>query len=173
MSLQSCLSAAALMLLTIFPAHSVAQTPSLATDVSPITIALSIPTSSAKLEQSSLPAIITLTNSGKTPAYLTTFRSGGDFLITSLQFHLTLDGNAVPKAGLNERFDHADGSIERIRIDPGSVKHLSIDIKKLFKISQPGSYLFSVSMSANSDAKVEIHTQPLQIDLVASQQPTQ
>ncbi len=169
MSLQSCLAAAALMLFTIFPTHGVAQTTSSATDVSPIAIALSTPASSATLEQSSIPVVITVTNSGKTPVHLVTFRSGRDFLITNLHFGLTRDGNPVPKAGLNERFDHADGSIDRIRIDPGSVKHLSIDIKRLFKISQPGSYLFSVSMSANSDSKIEINSQPLRIDLVASQ----
>jgi hypothetical protein len=167
MSLQSWLSSAALILFTTFPAY--AQTTSAAIDISRIAIALSTPASSATLEQSSIPVVITLTNSGKEPVHLASFMSGGDFLIIGLYFHLTLDGNAVPKAGLNERFGHADGSIGRIRIDPGSAKHFPFDIKRLFKISQPGSYLFSVSMSANSDSKVEIASQPLRIDLVASQ----
>lgn len=136
--------------LTLFVVHlaqvGTTQTKPPATDASPITIALSTPTDSVRLEQSSIPILITLTNAGNTPVHLTTFRSGGEFLIVSLRFTLTLDGNAAPKAGLNKNFDHADGSIDRIRIDPGQVKHIPIDIKKLFEVTKPGLYLFSITM---------------------------
>ncbi|HEY1995305.1 MAG TPA: hypothetical protein VGG81_12935 [Edaphobacter sp.] len=148
------------------------QTKSPATDASPITIALSAPTDSIKLEQSSIPILITLTNTGNTPVHLTTFRSGGEFLIVSLRFTLTLDGSAAPKAGLNKNFDHADGSIDRIRIDPGQVKHIPIDIKKLFDVTKPGVYLFSITMPPNMDRKVEVHSQPLRLNVVTSQQPS-
>jgi hypothetical protein len=138
--------------------------------VSPIAIALFTPTDSVKLEQSSIPIVITLTNTGNTPVHLTTFSSGGDFLIASLRFSLTLDGNAVPKAGLNKDFDHADGSIDRIKIDPGQVKHLQIDIKKLFEVKKPGLYLFSITMlPPNIDSKVQVHSQPLRLNVVPSQ----
>ncbi len=166
--------AAALTLFMIYLTQvGASQTKSSATDVSPITIALSAPTDSVKLEQSSIPIVITLTNTGNTPLHLTTFRSGGDFLIVSLRFTLTLDGNAVPKAGLNKDFDHADGSIDRIKIDPGQVKHIPIDIKKLFEVTKPGLYLFSITMPPNMDSKVEVQSQLLRLNVVTSQQPSQ
>jgi hypothetical protein len=167
------MSSAALVLFTVFPTLGLAQVTPRLTDVSQIALALSMPVSSTTLEQSSIPVVVTLTNPGKTRVYLPTFSSGDGFLIIGLQFHLTLNGNAIPKAGLNEEFGHADGSIDRIRIDSGSTKQVPFDIKNLFKISQPGSYLFSVSMPANSDAKVEIHSQPLRIDIRSSQNSSQ
>jgi hypothetical protein len=162
--------AAALTLFMVYLTQvGASQTISSATDASSITIALSTPTDSVKLEQSSIPIVITLINTGNTPVHLMTFRSGGDFLIASLRFSLTLDGNAVPKAGLNKNFGHADGSIDRIKIDSGQVKHIPIDIKNLFDVTKPGSYLFSITMPPNMDSKVEVHSQPLRLNVVPSQ----
>src|ERR1700737_983897 len=96
-----------------------------------------------------------------------TLRSGGDFIRAGLRFSLTRVGNAVPKAGLNKNFDHADGSIDRIKIDPGQVKHIPIDIKKLFDVTKPGSYLFSVEMPKNRDSNLAVHSENLRINVVS------
>ena len=49
---------------------------------------------------------------------------------------------------------------------PGEMDHITIDVKKLFNISQPGSYKFSVELPVNRDNKVEIHSQPLLLNIV-------
>jgi len=111
----------------------------------------------------SIPVIIKVANTSNSPIYLTTFLSGGELLHISLQFDLTLDGNAVPKTGLHKDYGHVDGSAGRIRIDPGSAKRLPIDLKKLFDIAKPGSYTLSVTRPANRSSNSEVRSEPLRL----------
>jgi hypothetical protein len=130
-----------------------------------IKITLSTSTDIFTLGQSSIPIAVTLTNTSKTPIYLTTFSSGADFLIRGLRFNLTLDKDAVPKAGLHKEFDHRDGSVDRIRINPSSSKLITIDVKRLFEVTQPGSYLLVVTTPPDKDGKIEVTSQPLKFTI--------
>ena len=41
----------------------------------------------------------------------------------------------------------------------------TIDLRKLFNITQPGSYLFSVEMPRNGESQTAIESQPLRLNI--------
>jgi hypothetical protein len=143
--------------------------------VSPITVALS--TTSARFNvDMPIPVIVTLTNTGTVPINLEILDApDGAYRSLGLRFALAMNGKEVEKTAFHRAIRHeslrgdpslrVDGT-DTYTMKPGEVDHIKIDVKKLFSITQPGSYLFSVVMPVNMDNKVEIHSPPLALNVV-------
>jgi len=144
--------------------------------VSPLTIALSAGVNQFHVG-SPIPVVITLTNTSKSPVNLQIFLvTDGIYRRLGFQFSLMLDGKAVPQTAFhrNIRGEHLAGdpgvqmagSLDTYAMAPGLVDNTTIDLRKLFIITQPGSYLFSVKMPQNGDNKVAIDSSPLRLNVV-------
>jgi hypothetical protein len=159
--------------------------------VNPISIALSTTSDHYKLD-APIPVVITLTNATKIPTHLRIYVvPDGAYQSLGLQFSLTLDANKVPRTAFHRAIrgeslrDESlrgetssgkspsgssgvivDGSFQTYIMGPGQSDQLRIDVKKLFAMTRPGSYMFSVEMPVNRDSKVEIHSQPLLLNVV-------
>lgn len=172
--------AAAVTLLTIHPLCDIRalQTASADAVESPITMALSTPSDHYKVDDP-IPVVITLTNTGNAPIGLLVLfaRDPNDapYISLGLRFSLMMQGKEIEKTPFNRalRQERIRGDptvtfdrIETATMKPGQVDRITIDVKKLFKISQPGAYVFSVVMPANLSQKVEIHSQPLVLNVV-------
>jgi hypothetical protein len=158
--------------------------------VSPIKITLSTTSDHYKLD-APIPVTITLTNASKIPMHLRIYVvPDGAYQNLGLQFSLTLDANKVPRTAFHRAIrgeslrDESlrgetssgkspsgnsgvivDGSFQTYITGPGQSDQLTIDVKKLFAMTRPGSYVFSVEMPINRDSKVEIHSQPLLLNV--------
>ena len=159
--------------------------------VSPIKITLSTTSDHYNLD-TPIPVTITLTNASKIPVHLRIYVvPDGAYQSLGLQFSLTLDANKVPRTAfhrairgesLRDESLHGetssgrspsgnsgvivDGSFQTYSMGPGQSDQLTIDVKKLFAMTRPGCYVFSVEMPINRDSKVEIHSQPSLLNVV-------
>lgn len=142
--------------------------------VSPITIAPSTTSDRFKVDMP-IPVVVTLTNTGTVQINLEILDApDGAYRSLGLRFALTMNGKEVEKTAFHRAIRHeslrgdpslrVDGT-DTYTMKPGQVDHIKIDVKKLFSITQPGSYLFSVALPANMDNKVEIHSQPLALNV--------
>jgi hypothetical protein len=169
---------AILAFLMICPQHYAiaSQAASSAGAQSPIAIALSTTSDHYKVD-SSIPVVIAISNTGKVPVNLNiSIGDEGAYRSLGLRFALTIGGQEVEKTAFHRAIRgeprrgepgvRLAGRSDVYTMTPERVDHLKIDIKKLFNITQPGMYLFSVVMPVNMDNKTEIYSQPLAIDVV-------
>src|SRR5258707_3979388 len=180
MNFRSWFLAAAVTCLTIHPLCeiSASQTASAGAVESPITMTLSTTSDHYKVDEP-IPVVITMTNTDNPPIALQILiardRNDGPYISLGLRFALMMHGKEVEKTPFDRalRHEHIRGepSITLDRVDtytmkPGQVERITIDVKKLFKISQHGAYAFSIVMPANLSQKVEIHSQQLVLNVV-------
>ncbi len=173
MKLRICLIATALIVSTNQATHRAgALQPQSTTATSPLTITLSTTSNRFKID-SPIPVEIVVTNISKSPINLEIIAVPHSEYY-GYRFTLTLNGNNIPKTSFYKALSDKgasdpevpfDGSVDTYTMAAGKVEHVPIDVKKLFLITQPGSYLFSVEMGKNMDNKVAIHSQPLQLNI--------
>jgi hypothetical protein len=118
--------------------------------ISPLTIAVSTTSNQYKIDSPIL-VVVTLTNTSSEPVRLINFRiADAAYRRLSWEYSLTREGANVEKTAFHrairgeschgEPYILSDGSFVPFTMTPGQVDHTTIDVKKLFNISQPGSY---------------------------------
>jgi hypothetical protein len=180
MNFRSWFLAGVVTCLTVHPLCDIRalQTASAGAVESPITMTLSTTSDHYKVDDP-IPVVITLTNTGNAPIGLLVLfaRDPNDapYISLGLRFSLVMQGKEAEKTPFNRalRQEHIRGDptitfdrIETATMKPGQVDRITIDVKKLFKISQPGSYVFSVVMPPNLSQKAGIHSPSLVLDVV-------
>ena len=155
-----------------YPAHRmVVLQPAPATAiVSPLTIAASTASDHFAVGSPIL-VVITLTNISRVPISFEIDYPNAEYHLfrfslttagkegSKTAFHRALIGEYLP----GEPAIEAGGGSDVYTLKPGQLVQYTVDIKKLYSITQPGSYLFSVKMPANMDNKGDISSRPLQL----------
>jgi hypothetical protein len=170
--------AVTLTCLVIYPQHHVhtSQTLPSATSESPITVTLSTAGDRYK-PGSPIPVVIAISNTGKVPVNLyISIDADGPYRSLGLRFDLRLSGQEVERTAFHrairgearrgEPSGILSGRSDVYTMRPGQVEHINVDVMKLFNITQPGSYLFSVVMPPNMDNKTEIRSEPLRLNVI-------
>ena len=163
------------VILETYPAHRVvALQPGPATAiVSPLTIAASSASDHFTVG-SPIPVVITLTNVSRAPISFEIDYPNAEYHL--FRFSLTTNGKEEPKTAFHRAITgeylpgdpaiEAGGGSDVYTLKPGQHVQYPVDVKKLYSITQPGSYLFSVTMAANIDNKGDINSKPLQLTVV-------
>jgi len=166
----------ALIPMMVYPLSGQQQGTASAAPGSPLAISLSTGTDQLKVD-APIPVVVTLTNISNSPVRLRLLGlPEGSYRRLRWRFTLsTTDGHEIPKTPFHRAIsgEHRPGD-PAIDVDPdflnytlkpGMSDHTTIDVKKLFDITQPGLYLFSVEMPENADSKIAIKSQPLQLNV--------
>jgi hypothetical protein len=167
---------AALTLIVAYPGGGQQQDSTSAVVGSPLAITLSTTTDQSKVGEP-IPVVVTLTNVSKTLVRLRVLGlPEGSYRGLGWRFTLmTADGHKVPKTAFHRAISgeylpgdpaiDVDPDFINYVLKPGMSDRTTIDVRKLFNISQPGLYFFSVEMPVNKDSKVAIESQPLRLNV--------
>jgi hypothetical protein len=163
------------VILETHPAHRVValQAAPATAIVSPLTIAASTASDHFSVG-SPIPVVITLTNVSRAPLSFEIDYPNAEYHL--FRFSLTADGKEGPKTAFHRALTgeylpgdpaiEAGGGSDVYTLKPGQHVQYRVDVKKLYSITQPGSYLFSVKMSANIDNKGDINTKALKLTVL-------
>ena len=177
MKLERWCVAAALILMAIYSAggNVPAQNAVSTAAVSPLTITLSTTTNRYKID-APIPVAVILTNVSNAPVHLRLLGvSEGSYRGLGWRFSLTINGERAPKTAFHRaisgEYRPGDPAIDvdpdfiNYVLKPGVSDRTTIDLRKLFNITQPGSYLFSVEMPRNGESQTAIESQPLRLNI--------
>ena len=128
----------------------------------------------------SMPVVITVLNTGSIPGGFAVDRPHTEYIL--FHFSLTMNGNMVPKtsfhrairgeAGATDPEVGLGGSADYVTLAPGKSVQYTVDLKKLYAIAPPGTYTFSVELPSDDNNPIPVFSQPIQLKIVPSQQPS-
>jgi hypothetical protein len=142
---------------------------------SPLTITLATTAGVVKVD-APIPVVVTLTNVSKTPVRLRVLGlPEGVYRGLGWKFSLTKEGEKVPKTPFHRAISgeylpgdpllDPDPDLINHVLRPGMSDSATIDVRKLFNITQPGLNVFSIEMPPNMDSKAAIQSERLPLNV--------